>query len=179
MRRGTLLQPLMHGGRHERGRRAGTENLPGIAGLGKAAEVAREWLAGGGAEKMAAMRDRFESHILRQVELTRANSGRVARTPNTSNIVFECIEGEALVIALDLKGISVSTGAACSSGAVEPSHVLTAMGLTSGEARASIRFSLGKQTSEEDLAFVLEQLPATVTKLRELSPLWKKAVSSL
>ena len=86
------------------------------------------------------------------------NSGRVARTPNTSNIVFECIEGEALVIALDLKGISVSTGAACSSGAVEPSHVLTAMGLTSGEARASIRFSLGKQTSEDDLAFVLDQV---------------------
>jgi len=113
------------------------------------------------------------------VESTRANSGQVARTPNTSNIVFECIEGEALVIALDLKGISVSTGAACSSGAVEPSHVLTAMGLTSGEARASIRFSLGKQTSEEDLAFVLEQLPATVTKLRELSPVWRKAVSSL
>ena len=172
VRKGTLLQPMMHGGRHERGRRAGTENLPGIAGLGKAAEAAREWLGGGGAEKMAGMRDRFENHILRQVELTRANSGRVARTPNTSNIVFECIEGEALVIALDLKGISVSTGAACSSGAVEPSHVLTAMGLTSGEARASIRFSLGKQTSEEDLAFVLEQLPATVSKLRELSPLW-------
>jgi cysteine desulfurase len=179
VRRGTLLQPMMHGGRHERGRRAGTENLPGIAGLGKASEMAREWLASGGAEKMAAMRDRFESHILRQVESTRANSGRVKRTPNTSNIVFECIEGEALVIALDLKGISVSTGAACSSGAVEPSHVLTAMGLTSGEARASIRFSLGKQTSEEDLAFVLEQLPATVTKLRELSPVWRKAVSSL
>jgi cysteine desulfurase len=172
VRKGTLLQPMMHGGRHERGRRAGTENLPGIAGLGKAAEAAREWLGGGGAEKMAGMRDRFENHILRQVELTRANSGRVARTPNTSNIVFECIEGEALVIALDLKGISVSTGAACSSGAVEPSHVLTAMGLTSGEARASIRFSLGKQTSQEDLAFVLEQLPATVSKLRELSPLW-------
>ena len=133
-----------------------------------------EWLAGGGAQKMAAMRDRFEQQILRQVELTRVNSGQVARTPNTSNIIFECIEGEALVIALDLKGISVSTGAACSSGAVEPSHVLTAMGLTSGEARASIRFSLGKQTSEEDLAFVLDQLPATVAKLRELSPVWNR-----
>jgi cysteine desulfurase len=172
VRKGTLLQPMMHGGRHERGRRAGTENQPGIAGLGKAAEMAREWLDGGAAEKMAAMRDRFENHVLRQVELTRVNSGGIARTPNTSNIIFECIEGEALVIALDLKGISVSTGAACSSGAVEPSHVLTAMGLTSGEARASIRFSLGKQTSEDDLEFVLEQLPATVAKLRELSPLW-------
>ena len=175
VRRGTLLAPIMHGGRHERGRRAGTENLPGIVGLGKAAELAREWLAGGGAAKMAAMRDRFEGEILRQVELTRVNSGAVARTPNTTNIVFECIEGEALVIALDLKGISVSTGAACSSGAVEPSHVLTAMGLTSAEARASLRFSLGKQTSEDDLAFVLEQLPATVAKLRQLSPVWNGA----
>ena len=172
VRKGTLLQPMMHGGRHERGRRAGTENLPGIVGLGKAAEMARLWLAAGEAEKMAAMRDRFENEVLRKVELSRVNSGRVARTPNTSNIVFEYIEGEALVIALDLKGISVSTGAACSSGAVEPSHVLTAMGLTSGEARASIRFSLGKQTSEDDLAFVLERLPATVAKLRELSPVW-------
>ncbi len=172
VRKGTLLQPMMHGGRHERGRRAGTENLPGIVGLGKAAEMARLWLAAGEAEKMAAMRDRFENEVLRKVELARVNSGRAARTPNTSNIVFECIEGEALVIALDLKGISVSTGAACSSGAVEPSHVLTAMGLTSGEARASIRFSLGKQTSEDDLAFVLDRLPATVAKLRELSPVW-------
>jgi cysteine desulfurase len=112
------------------------------------------------------------------VELTRCNSGKVARTPNTSNIIFECIEGEALVIALDLKGISVSTGAACSSGAVEPSHVLTAMGLTASQARASIRFSLGKQTTEDDLDFVLDQAPAAVAKLRELSPVWKKAVSS-
>ena len=175
VRKGTLLNPLFYGGRHERGRRAGTENVPGIVGLGKSASMASEWLAGGGAEKMAAMRDRFERRILDEVEATRANSGAVARTPNTSNIVFDCIEGEALVIALDLKGVSVSTGAACSSGAVEPSHVLTAMGLTPDQARASIRFSLGKQTSEDDLDFVLEQAPAAVAKLRELSPLWKKA----
>ncbi|MGA2991293.1 MAG: aminotransferase class V-fold PLP-dependent enzyme [Candidatus Korobacteraceae bacterium] len=178
VRKGTLLQPLLHGGRHERGRRAGTENLPGIVGLGKAASLASEWLAGGGAAKMASMRDRFEQRMLSEVELTRCNSGKVARTPNTSNIIFECIEGEALVIALDLKGISVSTGAACSSGAVEPSHVLTAMGLTASQARASIRFSLGKQTTEDDLDFVLDQAPAAVAKLRELSPVWKKAVSS-
>ena len=175
VRKGTLLNPLFYGGRHERGRRAGTENVPGIVGLGKSASMASEWLAGGGAEKMAAMRDRFERRILDEVEATRANSGAVARTPNTSNIVFDCIEGEALVIALDLKGVSVSTGAACSSGAVEPSHVLTAMGLTPDQARASIRFSLGKQTSEDDLDFVLEQAPAAVAKLRQLSPLWKKA----
>ncbi len=175
VRKGVLLQPLLYGGRHERGRRAGTENLPGIVGLGKAASLASEWLASGGAEKMAAMRDRFEQRILSEVELAGCNSGKATRTPNTSNIVFECVEGEALVIALDLKGISVSTGAACSSGAVEPSHVLTAMGLSDAQARGSIRFSLGKQTTEDDLDFVLAQVPAAVAKLRELSPMWKKA----
>jgi len=175
VRKGTLLNPLFYGGRHERGRRAGTENVPGIVGFGKSSNLASEWIASGGAEKMAAMRDRFERQILKEVEATRVNSGAVARTPNTSNIVFDCIEGEALVIALDLKGVSVSTGAACSSGAVEPSHVLTAMGLTPDQARASIRFSLGKQTTEDDLDFVLEQVPAAVAKLRELSPVWKKA----
>jgi len=176
VRRGTLLKPLFYGGRHERSRRAGTENLPGIVGLGRAAEIAREWLADGGDKKMAAMRDRFEKTIRGQVERTRVNSGGAPRTPNTANIIFECIEGEALVIALDLKGVSVSTGAACSSGAIEPSHVLTAMGLTGEEARASIRFSLGKQTREEDLDFVLERVPETVTRLRELSPVWKAEV---
>jgi cysteine desulfurase len=175
VRRGTLLKPLFYGGRHERSRRAGTENVPGIVGLGKAAEIGREWLSNGGDKKMAAMRDQFEKTILRNVQRTRVNSGGAPRTPNTSNIIFECIEGEALVIALDLKGISVSTGAACSSGAIEPSHVLTAMGLTGEEARASIRFSLGKQTTEEDLSFVLERLPETVGRLRELSPIWNRA----
>ncbi len=172
VRRGTLLKPLFYGGRHERSRRAGTENLPGIVGLGRAAEIAREWLACGGDREMARMRDRLERTILNRVERTRVNSGRAPRTPNTSNIVFECIEGEALVIALDLKGISVSTGAACSSGAVEPSHVLTAMGLSGEDARASIRFSLGKQTMEEDIDFVLGKVPEVVARLRELSPVW-------
>ena len=173
VRKGTLLQPMMHGGRHERGK---TRRDGKPAGHRRTRQGGRDWLASGlpaaGRRKWRRCATASKTDILRQVELTRANSGRVARTPNTSNIIFECIEGEALVIALDLKGISVSTGAACSSGAVEPSHVLTAMGLTPGEARASIRFSLGKQTSEDDLEFVLEQLPATVTKLRELSPLW-------
>jgi cysteine desulfurase len=178
VRRGTLLKPLFYGGRHERSRRAGTENLPGIVGLGRAAEISREWLANGGDVQMAAMRDRFEQTILARVERTRVNSGNAPRTPNTSNIIFECIEGEALVIALDLKGISVSTGAACSSGAIEPSHVLTAMGLTADEARASIRFSLGKQTTEEDVEFVLERVPETVGRLRELSPVWNRVNAS-
>jgi cysteine desulfurase len=176
VRRGTLLKPLFYGGRHERSRRAGTENLPGIVGLGRSAEIAREWLTNGGDREMAAMRDRLERTIVERVERTRVNSGGAPRTPNTSNIVFECIEGEALVIALDLKGVSVSTGAACSSGAIEPSHVLTAMGLSGEEARASIRFSLGKQTTEEDIDFVLERVPEIVARLRELSPIWSEQV---
>jgi cysteine desulfurase len=178
VRRGTLLKPLFYGGRHERSRRAGTENLPGIVGLGRAAEIGREWLACGGDREMAARRDRLERTILGLVERTGVNSGGASRTPNTSNIVFECIEGEALVIALDLKGVSVSTGAACSSGAIEPSHVLTAMGLTGEQARASIRFSLGKQTTDADVDFVLEKVPETVARLRELSPVWNRATAS-
>jgi cysteine desulfurase len=178
VRRGTLLKPLFYGGRHERSRRAGTENLPGIVGLGRAAEIAREWLVNCGDGEMAAMRDRLEQTILARVERARVNSAGAPRTPNTSNIVFECIEGEALVIALDLKGVSVSTGAACSSGAIEPSHVLTAMGLSGEGARASIRFSLGKQTTEEDIEFVLEKVPETVARLRELSPIWNRATTS-
>lgn len=177
VKRGTLLQPLFYGGRHERQRRAGTENLPGIVGLGKAAEIACEWFAAGGDETMSALRDRLERQIQSQVPQTKVNSGAVVRTPNTTNIVFECIEGEAMVIALDLKGIAVSTGAACSSGAIEPSHVLVAMGLTPDEARASIRFSLGKQTTPEDIEFALQQVPEVVARLRELSPVWNKATS--
>jgi cysteine desulfurase len=179
VRRGTLLKPLFYGGRHERSRRAGTENLAGIVGLGKSAEIAREWLANGGNRKMAGLRDHLERSILKRVERARVNSGGVTRTPNTTNIIFECIEGEAMVIALDLKGVSVSTGAACSSGAIEPSHVLTAMGLTGEEARASIRFSLGKQTTAADIDFVAERVPEVVTRLRELSPVWNKSANSV
>ena len=179
VRRGTLLKPLFYGGRHERSRRAGTENLAGIVGLGKAADIARDWLATGGDAQMASLRDRLERTIVQRVGRTRVNSGTVARTPNTTNIIFECIEGEAMVIALDLKGVSVSTGAACSSGAIEPSHVLTAMGLSGEEARASIRFSLGKQTTEAEIDFVCERVPEVVAKLRELSPVWNKSASSI
>ena len=175
VRRGTLLNPLFYGGRHERSRRAGTENLPGIVGLGKAAEISKDWLASGGPIEMAALRDRLERTLIQSVERTKVNSGGVARTPNTSNIVFECIEGEAMVIALDLKGIAVSTGAACSSGAIEPSHVLTAMGLSGEEARGSIRFSLGKQTTTVEIDQVLERVPEVVSRLRELSPIWVNA----
>jgi len=174
VRKGTLLESMLKGGRHERGRRAGTENLAGIVGLGRAAQISREWLATGGAERMAAMRDRLQNSILESVELATVNSVSVPRTPNTANVIFEHIEGEAFVISMDLKGIAVSTGAACSSGAIEPSHVLIAMGLTPDQARGSIRFSLGKTNTDEEVDFVASKVPEVVTKLRELSPLWKK-----
>jgi cysteine desulfurase len=178
LKKGTRLEPLFHGGRHERSRRAGTENVAGIVGLGKAAELARLALDRGDDKKMAAMRDRLQQGILAQVTETGVNGEGAARVPNTTNIHFEGIEGEALEIALDLKGLAVSTGSACSSGAIEPSHVLIAMGLRPDQARSSIRFSLGKQTTESDIDFALALVPGTVARLREISPKYKtEAVS--
>jgi len=174
VRKGTLLQPMLFGGRHERSRRAGTENVPGIVGLGKAAEIAKNGFEDGSVNRMRELRDRIQSTVLQQIDQTGVNSGSAPRTPNTTNIYFDCIEGEALVIALDLKGVAVSTGAACSSGAIEPSHVLVAMGLSADRARASIRFSLAKQNTEEDVDLLLSTLPATVARLRELSPVYKR-----
>jgi cysteine desulfurase len=174
VRKGVLLDPLFYGGRHERNRRAGTENLPGIVGLGKAAELAIQWFKADGTARMTMLRDRLEQTIVGEIGQVRVNSGEAPRVPNTSNICFDAIEGEAMVIALDLKGLSASTGAACSSGAIEPSHVLIAMGLTPDQARASIRFSLGKQNTEEDIEIALECVPRVVAKLRELSPVYKK-----
>ena len=178
IKKGTKLRPLFHGGRHERSRRAGTENVPGIVGLGKAAQIAKATLDRGDDKKMSAMRDRLQQGILAQVEDTGVNGDVVARVPNTTNIHFDHIEGESLVIALDLKGLAVSTGAACSSGAIEPSHVLIAMGLRSDQARASIRLSLGKQTTDDDIDFALALVPETVARLRELSPTYTKHVVS-
>jgi cysteine desulfurase len=177
IRKGTWLEPMLYGGSHERSRRAGTENVPGIVGLGNAAELAVAGFARGDDRKMAAMRDQLERELL-DVEATGLNGEGAPRVPNTSNIFFDSIEGEALVIALDLKGLAVSTGAACSSGAIAPSHVLTAMGLRPSRARASIRFSLGKQTTNEDIEFALRLIPEMAGRLRELSPVWKSAVSS-
>jgi cysteine desulfurase len=171
VRRGTLLQSRQLGGRHERGRRAGTENLAGIVGFGRAAELAIEWFDNGGVKQMSALRDRLEQGICRTVPGASVNGGLAARTPNTTNISFPGVEGEGFVIAMDLLGVAVSTGAACSSGATEPSHVLVAMGLTE-QARGSIRFSLGKQNTAEEVDFVLEMVPGVVHKLRELSPAW-------
>ena len=174
VKKGTRLQPLFHGGRHERSRRAGTENVPGIVGLGKAAELAKQAFDRGDDQKIGAMRDRLQQGILAHVDDARINGDGVPRVPNTTNIRFDGIEGEALEIALDLQGLAVSTGAACSSGAIEPSHVLIAMGLRPEQARSSIRFSLGKQTTEADIDFALALVPGTVARLRELSPTYTK-----
>jgi cysteine desulfurase len=178
VRKGTLLQPLFYGGRHERSRRAGTENLAGIVGLGKAAEIARAGFANGSVARLGEYRDRLEQTILAKIEQVAVNGGGATRVPNTVNISFDAVEGEAMVISLDLKGLAVSTGAACSSGAIEPSHVLTAMGLSADRARGSIRFSLGKQTTAEDIEFALGLVPEVVSRLREISPVYKKAAVS-
>ena len=178
VRKGTHIQPLFYGGRHERSRRAGTENVPGIVALGKAAELALQGFANGNDRTMAASRDRLQQGILAQVDEAGVNGEGASRVPNTTNIYFDHIEGEALVIALDLKGLAVSTGAACSSGAIEPSHVLTAMGLRADRARSSLRFSLGKQSTAEDVEFALALVPKTVARLRELSPVYRKTATS-
>jgi cysteine desulfurase len=178
VQKGTKIHPLFYGGRHERSLRAGTENVAGIVGMGKAAQLAKQGLDRGDDKKMAAMRDRLQQGILAQVEEAGVNGSGVMRVPNTANIHFDHIDGEALVIALDLKGLAVSTGAACSSGAIEPSHVLLAMGLRRDQARASIRFSLGRQTANEEIDFALALVAETVARLRELSPVYRKTALS-
>ena len=206
VRRNVRLAPMLHGGMHERQRRAGTENVTGIVGLGKAAELAQAWLnddpaANPGAPyldsamwasgecpavllpsadspgRLAALRDRFEQGILSRIEDCGVNGAGAPRVCNTANLYFDHVEAEALVIALDLKGLSVSGGSACQSGATEPSHVLTAMGLSPARARASIRFSLSRLTTEEEVDYALELIPAAVARLRDLSPAYNRLAS--
>ena len=177
IRGGTRLRQLLYGGHHQRGFRPGTENVAGIVGLGKAAEIARESLAAD-ARRVSTLRDKLEQGLLARVPHARVNGGASLRTPNTTNLVFPGIEGEALLIALDLKGLACSTGAACSSGAVEPSHVLTAIGLPPEEARASLRFSLGRHTTEQEIDFALQVVPSAVEQLRELSPTYPKVAEA-
>ena len=170
VRRGTRIEPLFFGGAHERQRRPGTENVAGIVGLGKAAELSAEALRDGTMDRVASLRARLEHGIVARVEDCSVNGGEAPRVPNTTNLQFDNLEGEALVIALDLKGLAVSGGSACMSGATEPSHVLTAMGLISTRARASLRFSLTKLNTEYEVNAALELVPAAVSRLRELAP---------
>lgn len=166
VRKGVQLSPLFHGGPHERQRRAGTENVPGIVGLGAAAGVAQGWLEAAGPANMRALRDRLEAGLLAAIPEARINGNEAPRMPNTTNLRIDGVDAERLLIALDLQGVSASFGAACQSGATEPSHVLLAMGLSAAEARASLRLSLSRLTTEAEIARALEIVPAAVARLR-------------
>jgi cysteine desulfurase len=168
VRKGTRLAPTTFGGHHERDRRPGTENVPGIAALGAAADLAAASLAAESA-RLAVLRDRLENTVLDRISGAGINGARWNRTPNTSNIYFDGVDGEAMVIALDLRGFAVSTGSACSSGAITPSHVLTAMGLSAERARASLRFSLGRSNTAEQVDALAGALEASVSHLRRIS----------
>jgi cysteine desulfurase len=168
IRKGTKLAPISFGGHHERDRRPGTENVPGVAAFGAAAELAARSIASE-PDRLANLRDRLESAVLDRIPGTGVNGSRWNRVSNTSNLYFDGIDGEALVIALDLRGFAVSTGAACSSGALTPSHVLTAIGLDADRARSSMRFSLGRSNTVEQVDALVEALGASVTHLRRIS----------
>lgn len=168
LRKGVRLLPFVTGGRQERNRRAGTENVPGIVGLGAAAQLALTKMAGESA-RLRVLRDRLEDGVLNAIDGAQRNGAAEPRVPNTSNISFERIESESLLIGLDLAGIAVSSGSACSSGTLEPSHVLKAMGLPHARTLSSIRFSLGASNTNSDIDRVIEALPALIEKLRRLS----------
>jgi cysteine desulfurase len=170
-RTGLKFKPYVIGGHQERNRRAGTENTPAIIGLGKACELAMSRMEGK-RTKVLPLRDKLEKGILEKIPHTRVNGGAVPRLPNTSNISFEFVEGESILLSLDAEGICASTGSACSSGSLEPSHVLLAMGLTPTTAQGSVRFSLSAYNKEEEIDYVLQKLPPIIERLRSMSPLW-------
>ena len=173
VKKGTILKPTMTGGGHERNRRSGTENVAGIVGFGEAARLALEGLKTE-MPRVRELRDRLEAGLRSRIEFMHVNGESAPRLPNTSNIMVDYAEGEGLVISLDLKGVAVSTGSACSSGSLEPSHVLTAIGKTPDEAHGSLRFSLSSMTGQEDVDYVIQTLPGIVERLRELSPYYKR-----
>jgi cysteine desulfurase len=177
IRNGTPLRQFLFGGHHQRGFRPGTENVAGIVGFGKAAELAAAFLARD-AVRISALRDDLERGLLQRVPQSRVNAALAPRISNTTNICFPGVDGEALLIALDLRGLSCSTGAACSSGAVEPSHVLMAIGLTPAEARSSLRFSLGRPTTRQEIDTALFIIPQAVEQLREISPNYPNQMSA-
>lgn len=172
IKKGTKITPMQLGGHHEKNRRAGTENIPGIVGMGKAAQIAAKTIKDESA-KMRALRDRLHKGIEGSVKETRLNGHPDMRLPNTLNISFEYLEGESIILNLDMEGVSVSTGSACTSGSLEPSHVLTAMGVPVVSAQGSIRFSLGRINSESDIDYLLEKLPPIIDRLRKMSPLYE------
>jgi len=176
IRKGTKFAPFMSGGHQEKGRRGGTENTAAIVGLGKAAEMARKHMASGSYTAVRELRDTLENEILAQVPSTFVNGDRANRLPNTTSIAFEYVEGEAILLMLNEYGICASSGSACTSGSLEPSHVLRAMGVPFTAAHGSIRFSLSRFTTRQEIDFVLEKLPPVIARLRQMSPFWKSAM---
>jgi cysteine desulfurase len=174
-RRGTPLRPQLHGGHQERRRRPGTENVAGIAGLGRASQIALAGLTDGSAVRIAKLRDRLETAITELVPETRINGQGSPRVPNTSNILFDHVGGDALVLALDESGIAASRGSACSAGAADPSSVLMAMGLNGVQSRSSLRFSLGKQNTADEIENAIAAITGSVKKLREQSAVFWEA----
>ncbi len=175
VRKGVRMLPFMHGGDHEQGRRASTHNVPGIVGFGRAVELAKEE-RGKEIEKLTFLRDKLIKGILKTIEFTRLNGHPTQRLPNNVNVSISYVEGESMLLNLDMEGIACSTGSACTSSSLEPSHVLSAIGLSHELAHGSLRFSMGRQTLEDDIDYVLGVLPGIVGKLRSMSPLYKKEV---
>jgi cysteine desulfurase len=173
IRKGVKLSPFIHGGGQEKGRRSGTENVAGIVGLGKAAEIAHREMAEEAA-RLTGLRDTFIAHLQQRIDDTYLNGHPVQRLPNNVNVSIKYVEGESILLNLDMKGICASTGSACSSGNLEPSHVLLSMGCSHEQAHGSLRFTLGKWTTDEDLKKVLDVLPPIIEKLRAMSPLGKR-----
>ena len=174
IRHGVEMKSLLLGGSHERGRRGGTENVPGIVGLGKSAALARDGLADFDL-RVRSLRDRIETGLLERIPQTIINGSTLRRMPHTTNLSFRGVEGEALLISLDLQGIAVSTGAACSSGSLEPSHVLKAMGFRNRRVESALRLSLSRMTTDEEITTALDVLPRTIRRMRELSPLYRES----
>lgn len=177
IRKGTKFKPLMVGGHQEQGRRAGTENVPGIIGLGKACELAAGYLDDINT-RVRALRDRLENALLEAVPHAMVNGDRTNRLPNTTSIAFEYVEGEAILLMMNEDGIAASSGSACTSGSLEPSHVLRAMGIPFTAAHGSIRFSLSHYTTAEEIDYVIAKMPPIIERLRQMSPFWKQAVHS-
>jgi cysteine desulfurase len=173
IKKGTRVSPILFGGGQERGKRSGTENTAGIIGLGKAAELAQQSLDAEG-KRLTALRERLVGGILGELDHSRLHGHREKRLPNNVNFGFDFVEGEAIVLNLDLKGICASTGSACSSASLEPSHVLLALGIPAQQAHGSLRLTMGRLTTDEDIDMVLEVLPPIIAKLRAMSPLLKK-----
>ena len=177
VRKGTKFSPFMIGGHQEKGRRGGTENTASIIGLGKAAELAIQHIGANGYEPISRLRDKLERNLLEKIPHAMVNGDRKNRLPNTSSIAFEYVEGEAILLMMNEHGICASSGSACTSGSLEPSHVLRAMGVPFTAAHGTIRFSLSRYNQEEEIDKILEVLPPIIERLRALSPFWKKATA--